>query len=426
MFNTNPTHGLTRRDALKLAAAGVTGVSLSGWFNVLAQGAATQGNKAKSCILLWMDGGPSHKDTFDLKPGTTNGGPYKEIDTAVPGIKISEHLPKLAEQMKDCSIIRSMSTAEGAHGRAKYNLHTGYREGQGGVVYPSLGSIVAKELGSEEFPLPNYVSIGNRTYGSGFLGTRYNPLVVNDPTRGVENLRPLVGGTSFDDRVDLLEEMEKAFHRDYQAGAGAAHRTTYQRAVTLMKSKEAKAFDISAEPSSVKSAYGSGRFGEGCLLARRLIETGVKFVEVSLGGWDTHQNNFERVKNLSRQVDPAFAALLRDLRERGLLDSTLVIWMGEFGRTPRINARGAQPGRDHYPRAWSSVLAGGGIKAGQVVGKTDKEGATVVERPVNAGDFLATVCTVLGINYNKQNTTASNRPVRIVDKGAKVVQELLA
>src|SRR4051812_48033900 len=250
MLNANSPGGLTRRDALKLAAAGVSGLSLSGWFNVLAQGAAAQNKKTKSCILLWMDGGPSHKDTFDLKPGTDNGGPFKEIETSVPGIKISEHLPQFARQMQHAAILRGMSSAEGAHGRAKYNLHTGYREGQGGVVYPSLGSIVAKELGNEEFPLPSFVSIGNRSYGSGFIGTRYQPLVVNDPTRGVENLKPLVGGPAFDGRVDLLDQMEMAFNRDYKAGAASAHRTTYDRAVTLMKSKEARAFDLTLEPAS--------------------------------------------------------------------------------------------------------------------------------------------------------------------------------
>jgi len=416
---------LSRRDALKLTAAGVTGLSLSGWFNVMARGAAAQPKKTKQCILLWMDGGPSHKDTFDLKPGTKDGGPYKEIETSVPGIKISEHFPQFAQLMQHAAILRSMSTAEGAHGRAKYNLHTGYREGQGGVVYPSIGSLVAKELPNDGLALPNFVSIGNRTYGSGFLGTKYQPLVVNDPNRGVENLKPLVSGGDFDGRVDLLDQMEKAFHRDYQAGAATAHRTTYQRAVNLMKSREARAFDITQEPAAARKAYGGGRFGDGCLLARRLIETGVSFVEVALGGWDTHQNNFERVKTLSAQVDPAMSALIKDLKDRGLLDTTLVIWMGEFGRTPRINARGAQPGRDHYPRAWSAVIAGGGIKGGQVVGKTDKEGATVEERKINAMDFLATVCTVLGINYTKQNTTPSNRPVRIVDKAANVVKEVI-
>lgn len=421
MFND-----LSRRDALKLAAAGVCGASLSGWLPVLARGAAaTPGKKIKQCVLLWMDGGPSHKDTFDLKPGTTNGGPYKEIATSAPGIKISEHFPKLAKHMHHGAILRSMSTAEGAHGRAKYNLHTGYREGQGGVVYPSIGSIAAKELGDEEFPLPNFVSVGNRVYGSGFLGTRYNPLVVNDARRGVENLKPLVSNSAFDGRVELLEEMEKAFYRDYSAAAGAAHHTTYGRAISLMKSKQAKAFDLTSESLATRKAYGETRFGEGCLLARRLIETGVSFVEVTLGGWDTHQNNFERVKSLSEQVDPAFSQLIADLKERGLLDSTLIVWMGEFGRTPRINARGPKPGRDHFPRAWSSVMVGGGIKGGQVIGKTDAEGATVVDRPISAKDFLATVCTILGINYAKQNTTNLGRPVRIVDKGEKVIKELI-
>jgi hypothetical protein len=418
---------LSRRDALKLASAGVSAVSLSGWLPVLARAAATPAQapkKVKQCVLLWMDGGPSHKDTFDLKPGTKDAGTFQEIETSVPGIRISEHFPKFAKLMQHAAILRSMSTAEGAHGRAKYNMHTGYREGQGGVVYPSIGAIAAKELGSEEFALPNFVSIGNRSYGSGFLGTRYNPLAVNDARRGVENLKPFVSSTSFDGRVELLEQMEQAFAKQYDADAGKAHQTTYSRAVTLMRSSQAKAFDITSEPLAVRKAYGETRFGEGCLLARRLIETGVSFVEVSLGGWDTHQNNFDRVKSLSQQVDPAMSTLISDLKDRGLLDTTLVIWMGEFGRTPRINARGAQPGRDHYPRAWSSVMVGGGIKGGQVIGKTDKEGATVTERPINAKDFLATVCTVLGINYSKQNTTNNGRPVRIVDKGEKVVKEL--
>ena len=419
-------HDLSRRDALKLAAAGVSGLSLSGWFNVLAQGVAAQKTKTKRCVLLWMDGGPSHKDTFDMKPGTANGGPFEAIKTSVPGIQISEHFPKFAPLMKHAAILRGMSTGEGAHDRAKYNMHTGYREGQGGVAYPSLGAITAKELGREEFPLPSFVSIGNRTYGAGFIGTRYQPLVVNDPTKGVENLKPLVAGSAFDGRVGLLDQMERAFERDYKAGAATAHQTTYDRAVTLMKSKEARAFDLSLESASSRKAYGANRFGEGCLLARRLIETGVNFVEVALGGWDTHQNNFDRVKSLSATVDSAMSSLVTDLKDRGLLDETLVIWMGEFGRTPKINTRGDKPGRDHYPRAWSTVLVGGGIKGGQVVGKTDKEGATVVDRPINALDFMATVCTALGIDHTKQNTTANNRPIRIVDKGSKVVKELFA
>jgi hypothetical protein len=414
----------SRRDLLRLSAAGV-GVSLSGWLNVLAGRAASAGTKTKSCILLWMDGGPSHKDTFDLKPGTRDAGEFKPIPTSVPGIEISEHFPKFARVMEHAAIVRSMTTAEGAHGRARYYMHTGYKEGSGGVVHPSLGAIVSAELGKAEFALPNFVAVGGRSYGSGFLGAKHQPLIVTDPTRGVENLKPLADSAHFEGRIGLLEEMEQAFYRDYKAGVGVDHQTTYQRAVTLMKSQEAKAFDLSLETEQSKAAYGSSKFGEGCLLARRLVETGVPFVEVNLGGWDTHQDNFDRVKRLSQQVDPAMSALVSDLKQRGLLDTTLVVWMGEFGRTPKINVRGAKPGRDHYPRAWSLVLAGGGIKGGQVIGKTDKEGASVVERPVSALDFLATVCKVLGIDPEKQNQTPIGRPIRIVDKGHKVIQELL-
>jgi uncharacterized protein (DUF1501 family) len=417
---------VSRRDFLKLSAAGVLTASMSGWLGTLAARAADANSKGKSCILLWMEGGASHKDTFDLKPGTDNGGPFKPIATSASGVQISEHLPKIAQHMHEAVLLRGMSTGEGAHGRARYYLHTGYKEGLGGLVYPSLGSIVSQELGREDFPIPNFVSVGNRSYGSGFLGARHQPLVVNDAARGVENLKSLVDNKQFGSRVDLLQAMEDSFFRTHHAEAASDHKTTYGRAVQMMQSKEIKAFDLSQEPASVKSAYGATKFGEGCLLARRLIETGVRFVEVTLGGWDTHQNNFERVKNLSGIIDPAISGLLADLKTRGLLDNTLVIWMGDFGRTPKINARGAQPGRDHYPRAWTTAFFGGGIKGGQVIGRTDKEGATVEERPVSAIDFMATACKALGIDYTKQNTAANGRPVRIADKGANPVMELFA
>jgi hypothetical protein len=415
----------SRRDILRLTAAGVTSVSLSGWLSVLAGRAAAAGTKTKSCILLWMDGGPSHKDTFDMKPGTKDAGDFNPIPTSVSGIQISEHFPRFARLMEHAAIVRSMTTAEGAHGRARYYMHTGYKEGSGGVVHPSIGAIVSAELGKAEFALPNFVAVGGRSYGAGFLGARHQPLIVTDPTRGVENLKPLADASHFEGRLGLLDEMEQAFYRDYKAGVGVDHKTTYQRAVTLMKSQEAKAFDLSLEPEQSKAAYGTSKFGEGCLLARRLVEKGVPFVEVNLGGWDTHQDNFDRVKRLSQQVDPAISALVSDLKQRGLLDSTLVVWMGEFGRTPKINTRGAKPGRDHFPRAWSLVMAGGGVKGGQVIGKTDKEGASVMERPVSALDFLATVCSLLGIDPEKQNPTPIGRPIRIVDKGHTVVKELI-
>jgi uncharacterized protein (DUF1501 family) len=415
---------MNRREAMKLSAAGVLGVSVSNWFNILAAHASETRQQTKNCILLWMDGGPSHKDTWDLRPGTDNGGPYRQIQTNVNGIQISEHFPQFARLMNHAAIIRSMSTPEGAHARAKYNLHTGYREGQGGIVYPSIGSIVSKELGSESSAMPNFVSIGNRAYGSGFLGARHQPLIVNDAARGVENLRSGLSQSQFSDRVSLLDELESGFQRQHNANTAQAHRTTIQRAVTLMRDTGTQAFDITREPAASAAAYGNTAFGRGCLMARRLVEAGVKFVEVTLGGWDTHQNNFERVRQLSEQVDPAMSALVRDLQTRGLLDNTLVIWCGDFGRTPRINARGAQPGRDHYPRAWSSVMVGGGIRGGQVIGRTDAEAATVTDRPVGTFDYMATVCRALGIDYNKQNHAPNGRPIRIVDRPATPIAQL--
>jgi uncharacterized protein (DUF1501 family) len=219
--------------------------------------------------------------------------------------------------------------------------------------------------------------------------------------------------------------MEQGFLGNYQADAATAHRTTYQRAVALMQSREARAFDISNEPAAVRTAYGSSAFGRGCLLARRLVEVGVSFVEVGLPGWDTHQNNFERVRQLSETIDTPWAQLITDLRDRGMLDDTLVIWMGEFGRTPQINTRGAQPGRDHYPRAWSLVMMGGGLPGGRVVGRTDAQGATVTERPVSCIQFMATVCQALGIDHTKMNNTPNGRPVRIVERGGDPVREIL-
>jgi uncharacterized protein (DUF1501 family) len=411
----------TRRRFLQLSAAGVGAFSMSGWMKVLASHAATAPTapgkpKHKSCILLWMDGGPSHKDTFDLKPDSKGAGEFKPITTSATGVQISEHLPKLAHLMHHGVVVRGMSTPEGAHPRAKYHLHTGYREGQGGLVYPSLGAIVAAEIGDPHTAVPNFVSVGNRSFGSGFLGPKYQPLIVTDPTRGVEDLKATVAGRQFNNRMGLLEQMEKAFQHEYRANVSVDHKTAYERAVKLMQSREAKAFDVSLEPGATKSKYGSGRFAEGVLMARRLVEIGVPFIEVSLGGWDTHQDNFTRVKNLSGQVDAALSALLTDLKERGLLDSTLVVWMGEFGRTPHINKRGAKPGRDHYPRAWSLAMFGGGIRGGQVVGRTDKEGATVEEHKVSTQDFLGTVCDLLGIDHTRKNETPGGRPIQIVDK----------
>ncbi|MFO0935934.1 MAG: DUF1501 domain-containing protein [Gemmataceae bacterium] len=408
----------TRREIMQLAAAGAFVPSLSGWMKVLANRAAEPKSKGKhkSCILIWLDGGPSQKDTFDLKPGSKGAGEFHPISTSASGIQISEHLPKLAKVMNRGALVRGMSTPEGAHGRAKYYAHTGYREGQGGLTYPSLGSIAAMEIGNPEASVPNFVSIGNRSYGAGFLGPKHQPLMVQNPDKGVEDLKALVNEGQFSRRVGLLQEMESAFHREQKTDLVIDHKTNYERAVKLMQSKEAKAFDLAAEPSKVRSNYGGGTFGDGCLMARRLVEVGVPFVEVSLGGWDTHQDNFERVKTLSGKLDAGAASLVSDLQERGLLDSTLVVIMGEFGRTPSMNTRGNKPGRDHYPRAWSLAMFGGGIAGGRIVGKTDADGVDVVDGKTSAQDFLATVCELIGIDYTKKNEAANGRPITIVEK----------
>jgi hypothetical protein len=404
-----------RRTFLQMSAAGVGVASASGWLKALAD--SPQAVKpAKSCILLWMDGGPSHKDTLDPKPDSKGAGDFTPIKTSVPGLEVSEHLPKLAQRMHLGTVVRSMSTPEGAHPRAKYHLHTGYREGQGGLNYPSLGATASAEIGKPTASIPNFVSIGGRSFGSGFLGPKHQPLLVTDPTRGVEDLKAAVSDQQFDARLGLLAQMEKAFHGEYKAGVTTDHTTAYQRAVALMRSKEARAFDLTLEPAANKSKYGSGKFADGVLMARRLVEVGVPFIEVVLTGWDTHLDNFARVQTLSGQVDAAVSALLDDLTDRGLLKSTLVVWMGEFGRTPHINTRGAKPGRDHYPKAWSLAMWGGGQRGGVVVGKTDKEGATVEDQKVGVSDFLGTVCELIGIDHTKKIDTPVGRPIQIVDK----------
>jgi hypothetical protein len=419
-------HGLTRRQWLQLASVGALSVPVSGWFDVLASRAAQQAQQAqgrprhKSCILLFMEGGPSHIDTFDPRPENTTSE-IRPIATRVPGIQIGQHLPRLAESMQHMALLRGMSTSEGSHGRARYYMHTGYRQGVGGVIHPSLGAIASNFLGSREADLPNFVSIGDRSFGAGYAGPMHAPVEIADPNLGIENLRTPNATASFDRQLGLLEQMEEGFLDRVQTPSVQAHQATYQRAAQLMRSPRARAFDLSQERSSLRDAYGRNRFGQGCLLARRLVEHGVAFVEVQLGGWDTHINNPARVQGLCQTVDPAFSTLITDLRDRGLFDSTLVIWMGEFGRTPHVGRRG---GRDHWPRAWTSVLAGAGLRLGQAIGRTDRQGGTVEAGRVNGVDFMATVCRALGIDYNRNFRTPTGRPMRVVDRDEHVVGDL--
>jgi hypothetical protein len=424
---------------------GLLGASTSGWLPALAQQAGVK--PRRHCILLWMNGGPSQLDTFDLKPGHTNGGPFKPIATSAAGVEICEHLPKLAAHAKHLAIIRSLTTKEGDHGRATYLMRTGYRPG-GPVEYPTLGALVSKELGDESAELPNFVSISPfqvfnpAAYAPGFLGPRYAPATVgaNDPpgaaqTAGYAQLKldnlNLPSGVDLDQstkRLQLWNTLEQGFSTSHAGPSAAAHRLVYERAVRLMRSQAASAFDLEQEPHEVRDAYGRGRFGQGCLLARRLVERGVPFVEVTLGGldngipgWDTHQNNFPAVKTLCEQLDAGWSTLVAELAERSLLEHTTILWMGEFGRTPKINA---QVGRDHFTAAWSCVLGGGGIRGGQVYGRSTPDGMSVADNPVSAAEVLATLCAALGIDPARQNINDLGRPISITE--GQPIRDLLA
>ena len=419
-IQTTADGSIHRRTFLRSLAAGAAGIGVLGWKENVALHAEELGKRGLACILLFMRGGPSQLETFDPKPGTANGGPTKAIDTAVSGIQIAEGWPMLAKVMKDISVIRSMTNKEGEHQRATYQLHTGYVPA-GSVKYPSLGSIVASELGPSDFDLPHFISIGNRatTIGAGFLGMNVAPFVVANPLQMPNNLALPQGvkDRRYDRRLKLLEELEQDFT---EAGGGPRvqdHKSLYTSAARLVRSPRLKAFHLDQEKDAVRDRYGRSPFGQGCLLARRLVEEGVTFVEIEQNGWDTHQDNFEQVKKLSAVADPAFASLVFDLKERGMLDRTLVIWMGEFGRTPRINPR---TGRDHYPRAFNVALAGGGTKGGQVIGSTSTDGMEVHARPVSVPDLFCTFYQALKINPRKENISTLGRPIKIMDKGHAV------
>ena len=433
------TPQLSRRDWFRVSAG--LGLSATGWFPALAADAARNPQRKRACILLWMGGGPATIDLFDLKPGHINGGPFRPI-TAAPGLQIGEHLPRLARHGKHLAVVRSMSTKEGDHSRATYLMRTGNLP-QGAIQFPTLGSLVSKELGSPASELPNFVAVSpfrafsQGAFGPGFLGPNHAPLVVGEggfrepqpgdnPDRSlrVQDLdRPRdISPEQAESRYDLLQDLERQLLSDRPTLVAESHATAYDRAVRLMQSVGAKAFDLSEESARTRDAYGRNLFGQGCLLARRLVERGVPFVEVNLGGWDTHSQNFDAVQRLCGLLDPAWAQLMSDLEARGLLETTTILWMGEFGRTPRINP---STGRDHFPNAWSAVLAGGGINGGRAHGQTTGDGMKVEGTPTGVTDLLATLCHALGIDHTKTNNSNVGRPIRIVDKG-KVIKDLIA
>jgi len=380
--------------------------------------------QADNVIVLWLAGAPSQFETFSPKPKSKNGGSTKAIQTNIAGIELSENLPLLAGQMDKVTLIRTLTSKEGNHNRASYLMHTSYPP-TGVVKHPSFGAITAKELGgAKEFDLPYFISLTGPSYSAEFLGKEYSPYVVKDVTKPLQNIAKFkdVDDTRFAERMRILNDMENTFYKVKGLEDIKEHQLIYEKSVRMMDSPLIKAFDISDEPDVLKKAYGENDFGKGCLMARRLIETGVKFVEVTLDGWDTHQNNFTRVSNLCKKLDPAFSTLVQDLSQRGLLDKTLVLCMGEFGRTPNINAN---EGRDHYPDAFACAIAGGGIRGGRVYGETNDDGNQIVSNPVTPGNLFATLSHQLGIDYNKVIHSPQGRPLKYVNEGS-VIEELVS
>lgn len=408
---------VNRRDLVKLGA----GSALAGFLTGNARAAETPARSPRACILLYMAGGPSHIDTFDPKPGRPTGGEFKAIATAADGVQICEHLPRLGARMKRLALIRSLTSKEGNHERARHLMHTSYPP-QGGVDHPAFGAVVSEVRGAAG--MPGYVAIGGPGEDSGFLEAIHSPFPVRNPSKPVRYLTPAkpIDAERFERRLGLWRAIDDRFAAGRGGTFARSQRAIGEQAVALMRSTGATAFDVSGEPPAVAAPYGTSEFGLGCLMARRLVEAGVPFVEVTLGGWDTHDDNFRRVKELCTTLDQGMSALLDDLAARGRLDSTLVVWMGDFGRTPRINEKG---GRDHFPACSSVVLAGGGVRGGQVIGATDQDGAEVRDRPVTVPDLYRTISRSLDINADKVRVAPSGRPIKTVN-GGKLIEGLLS
>jgi hypothetical protein len=415
----------SRRDFLVRSAQAFLGVSC---LSLIGGGRAQAGDPqpatgavrrptAKNCIYFYLAGGMSHLDTFDPKPGAETQGPTKAIKTKADGVQISEYLPKLAEHMKNLVVVRGMSSNQGAHQPGEYYMRTSFTQ-RGTIRHPAMGAWLSYFSGRVNPTLPSNVSIGGGSQhpGSGFLESKYAPLPIGNPESGLQHSTLPAGVTEdrFERRMALTQQLNQGFQTDYDQKQVRAYRDLYAEAVKLMSSKDLKAFDISQEPATVKAAYGDETFGQGCMLARRLIENDVRFVEVNLGGWDTHDDNFDRVQARCALLDQGLSALIPDLESRGLLEETMIVVATEFGRSPRINSNN---GRDHYPKAFSCLLGGGGIKGGQVQGATDETGSTVVSGQVLIPDFNATIGYALGMPLDQVVTSPQGRPFTFADHG---------
>ncbi len=418
----NPHEHLSRRALLKGSLATAAGTSLLNWGGLVhsddhIKKAVASG---KRCILLWMNGGASQFETFDMKVGRPTGGPFRPISTNLPGQHICELLPTIAKNMDKLCVIRSMRTSQIDHPGGIYLMHTGYKQ-IAGVRFPEMGAIAAKYLGRDGGNLPSFVKISsNGDAGGGFLGPRYQPFKLNHsgrlPTFSTSNMQQEMETR----RSALRDFVEDRFAQQHKVETAKMHREAFAASRRLQAALPV--FDYQDDWPKYEKVYGDSLFGRRCLLARRLVEAGVPFVEVGQSGYDTHADNFSGHKGLVPPMEFAWAGLLNDLADRGLLDDTLVIWMGEIGRTPKINNRS---GRDHYVRAWTTALAGGGIKGGVVYGKTDQDGYDVTDGKVTEGDFFATTYKTLGIDPEEENF-AGSRPIPLAPSGSRVIKDLIA
>lgn len=421
-FEKHRTEHIGRRGFLKstlVTAGGLTVANWGGLFGTqaIAQEAARQG---KRCILLWMNGGASQIDTFDMKPGRPTGGPFRPISTNVPGTQICEYLPKLARMTDKLAVIRSMRTESPDHPDGIYHMHTCYKM-QERVPHPEIGAMIAKYLGNPDADLPSFVRMGSTgSGGAGYLGPRFEPFHIGRDGRLPYFTEPYVTGPAQQRRGELLRFMEDRFAQEHRADPYESHRLADQRAWRLIRARSV--FDIRGDWPQAQERYGNTDFGRSCFMARKLVEAGVPFVEVGQENYDSHADNFVCHKANMEVLDPAWSGLLQDLQERGQLDRTLVVWMGEVGRTPYINNRA---GRDHFIRAWTIVLAGGGIKGGQVYGSTDQDGREVRDKPVSEGDLFSTIYTTLGMNPRVRHYVGT-RPIWATPEGSRVLRELVA
>ncbi|MFO0966617.1 MAG: DUF1501 domain-containing protein [Gemmataceae bacterium] len=418
--NTRHEH-ISRRGFLKGTLVTGAGLAVANWGGLTSSQtiAAEAARAGKRCILLWANGGASQIDTFDMKPGRRTGGPFRPIATNVPGTQICEYLPRLARMTDKLAIIRSMRTQSPDHPDGIYHMHTCYQMRER-IPHPEIGAMIAKFVGNPDADLPSFVRMGPAgNGGAGFLGPRYEPFSVDRNGRLPYFTEPYVTPAARDRRGELLRFMEDGFAETHRGDPFASHRTAEERMWRMLRARSA--FDISRDWPRAQERYGNNEFARGCFLASKLVEAGVPFVEVGQDNYDSHADNFTCHKANMAILDPAWSGLLADLQERGLLENTLVVWMGEVGRTPYINNRA---GRDHFIRAWTIVLAGGGIRGGQVYGATDADGREVRDNPVSEGDLFATIYTALGINPRARHYVGT-RPIWATPEGSRPIRELL-